>query len=76
MIVCSALLISAAIDSITSDIVSIVRYLPTEHVQLLRDVRDGEDLGDRPQRVDVLLRERARRAATPGSACRRRGRWR
>ena len=48
MIVCSALLISAAIDSVTSDIASIDRYLPSAHLQLLRDVRDREDLGDRP----------------------------
>ena len=73
MIVCSALLISAAIDSVSSDIASIVRYLPSEHVQLLRDPGDGEDLGDRQQRLDVRLPERVRGAAPRRSACRRRG---
>ena len=55
MIVCSALLISAATDSVSSDIASIVRCLPERDLQLLRDVRDREHLGDRQQRVDVRL---------------------
>ena len=73
MIVCSALLISAAIDSVSSDIASIVWYLPSAICSCCATYGDGEDLGDRLERVDVLLVERVPAAATRGSACRPRG---
>ena len=54
MMVCSALFISAAIDSVSSDITSIERYFPTAICKLLGDVGDGEDFGDRLENLDLL----------------------